>query len=246
MAKILPNEWKVIEDALQLGGGSVLNFKNLGLRNFVYSSIQVDIEDENNPKFYENFEDRKLLSKGKRLKELIRTEDDQKIGKLFSDFYEGYKNESRSNLLDTESKYDWSNFNNIIHRLRGIVVLELFNTNIEDNSIQNRLKHAETLFLEAKGDFEKLRNACETISLILEPLRTEIEKSEYEKDIKDFFNIVNNFTIRHNKRDTKKIEYEEQFEWVFYMGYHTIKLYYSLKERNTTSPNKSQNPNLEF
>jgi len=245
MADIKPNDWKVINEALQLEGGSVLDFTNRDFRDFVYSSINVDVEDSNNPKLYDNFEDKKLLSKGKRLKILINNESDQNIAKLLSDLYEGFKDKKRY-VFNTESKYDWSNFVKIISRLNGVEFPDVFNTNIEDNSVQKRLKNAENIFLSSNGDFEKLRNACETVSLILEPLRTELEKSEFEKDIKDFFNVVNNFTIRHNKKDTKKFEFPEQYEWVFYMGYHTIKLYYALKERNNNATDKAKNLDYDF
>ena len=78
---------------------------------------------------------------------------------------------------------------------------------------------------------DKMRSACEVLSYILEPLRKDLEKYFKQKDISDFFQLVNNFDIRHNKESTKDIIHEEQLEWVYYSLLNTINTYTKLQKR---------------
>ena len=75
---------------------------------------------------------------------------------------------------------------------------------------------------------EKMRSACETLMFVLEPLREEL-RVFFKGDTEHFFNIVNNFCIRHNKERTKAIEMPEQFEWLFYSLLNTINTYVKIK-----------------
>lgn len=98
-----------------------------------------------------------------------------------------------------------------------------------DADTNQKVNHAINLF-HANSSMESKRSACETLSFILEPLRNELKK-EFSGDTEDFFYIVNNFNIRHNKERTKRIEYSAQLEWVFYGLLNTIRTYYLLKNK---------------
>ena len=76
---------------------------------------------------------------------------------------------------------------------------------------------------------DRMRSACETLSYVLERLRTELEAYFSTKDIADFFQLVNRFDIRHNKETTKALQHPEQLEWVFYTLLNTINTYIKIK-----------------
>jgi len=96
-----------------------------------------------------------------------------------------------------------------------------------DKSTNQRVNHAIKLF-HYGSNIENMRSACETLSFVLEPLRSEL-KEKFSGDTEEFFNIVNNFNIRHNKDRTKRIEHMAQLEWVFYGLLNTIRTYYKIK-----------------
>ncbi len=97
-----------------------------------------------------------------------------------------------------------------------------------DKDLNEKINHAIKLF-HTDNSMDNKRSACETLSYILEPLRQELRK-EFSGDTEDFFNIVNNFNIRHNKDRTKKMEHPAQLEWVFYSLLNTIRTFYLLKK----------------
>ena len=66
---------------------------------------------------------------------------------------------------------------------------------------------------------------------MLEPNRYDELKSLFEGDTEYFFRLVNEFNIRHNKVSTKKIEHEEQLEWLFYSLLNTINTFVKLKKK---------------
>ncbi len=105
-------------------------------------------------------------------------------------------------------------------------------TSTGDIEIDQKINHAMELFLSKPTSIEKLRSACEALSYILEPLRKELTLYFSSKDTNDFFNIVNQFDIRHNKDFTKTIEYPEQLEWIFYTLLNSINTYCKLKRNN--------------
>lgn len=94
-----------------------------------------------------------------------------------------------------------------------------------------KINHAKTLFFQQPQTMDRMRSSCESLIFILEPLRQEIKKYLNSKDTEDFFNIVNNFDIRHNKEKTKDIEHPEQLEWIFYSLLNSINTYSKLKNR---------------
>lgn len=100
-----------------------------------------------------------------------------------------------------------------------------------DDEIDVKINHARELFFSEPISMDKMRSACETLSYVLEPLQKSLKSYFAEKDISDFFKIVNTFDIRHNKDATKKIVDEEQLEWIFYSLLNTINTYTKLKRK---------------
>jgi hypothetical protein len=99
-----------------------------------------------------------------------------------------------------------------------------------DIAIDNQIEHARNLFFDEHPTIEKMRSACETLMFVIEPLRDKL-KDKFSGDTEFFFNIVNNFTIRHNKERTRTIETPEQLEWIFYSLLNTINTYVKFTRR---------------
>lgn len=97
--------------------------------------------------------------------------------------------------------------------------------------IDRKINHAISMFYQEISTIEDKRSACEEISFILEPFRKDIEKYFVEKDVNLFFQLVNEFDIRHNKEITKKLVYEEQIEWIFQCLLNSLITYIKLKKR---------------
>lgn len=108
----------------------------------------------------------------------------------------------------------------------GLICQEIQTGNIE---VDETINYARELFFDDPQTLDKMRSACETLSYILEPFREDLKSYFLQKDVSDFFNIVNNFDIRHNKDTTKNIVHEEQLEWVFFSLLNTINTYVKLK-----------------
>ena len=111
----------------------------------------------------------------------------------------------------------------------GLVNQEITTGDVE---IDKTINHAKRLFFEQPQSMDNMRSACESLSYVLEPLRSQCERIFGNPDTNAFFSIVNNFDIRHNKRSTKEIEFPEQLEWVFYSLLNTINTYTKLKTKN--------------
>ncbi|HMQ79325.1 MAG TPA: hypothetical protein PKE39_09260 [Ignavibacteria bacterium] len=101
-----------------------------------------------------------------------------------------------------------------------------------DTSIDDKINHAKKLFFKSNSNFDDKRSACETLSYVLEPLREELKHYFSNPDVNDFFRMVNDFDIRHNKEHTKDIKTEEQLEWVFYALLNTISCFVKIKNKN--------------
>lgn len=99
-----------------------------------------------------------------------------------------------------------------------------------DAATDATIEHARRLFFDKHSTLESKRSACETLSYVLEPLRDEL-KNLFSGDTEQFFNIVNNFNIRHNKERTRQIQHQEQLEWIFYSLLNTINTYVKMKTK---------------
>jgi len=117
--------------------------------------------------------------------------------------------------------------------LPKIPMISLVNQEIEtgDFEVDKIINYAKKLFFEEPQTMEKMRSACENLIYVLEPLRKQCEIFFGKNDTGDFFKIVNEFDIRHNKHTTKQIQYPEQLEWIFYSLLNTINTFIKLKTR---------------
>jgi hypothetical protein len=138
---------------------------------------------------------------------------------------------------------DFSNYYDILLTDDGIAEIEKDKPNIPmiglaiqeihtgNPQLDIKIDHAKKLFFKSNSSKEDKRSACESLSFALEPLREELKSFLSTSDVSDFFNIVNNFDIRHNKDHTKRLEHDEQLEWVFYALLNTINTYSKLKNK---------------
>ena len=99
-----------------------------------------------------------------------------------------------------------------------------------DPAVDATIRQARKAFFDNPTSFDSKRSACEALSYVLEPLREEL-KDKFDSDTEAFFNIVNNFNIRHNKLSTRRINNEEQLEWVFYSLLNTINTLVKMKRK---------------
>jgi hypothetical protein len=81
-----------------------------------------------------------------------------------------------------------------------------------DIETDKKINHAKDLFLSEPPSLDKMCSACKTLSFVLEPLRQDLNEHFDEKDISDFFQILNQFDVLHNKTSTKSLSMPEQFE----------------------------------
>lgn len=100
-----------------------------------------------------------------------------------------------------------------------------------DDSVDRRIDHARKLFLEQPQTKERMRSAVVELAMILEPLRTKLEGTFGKKDTDVFFGLVNQFDIRHNKKEILRIEHEEQLEWLFFTLLNTLNTYAKLQRK---------------
>jgi hypothetical protein len=94
-----------------------------------------------------------------------------------------------------------------------------------------KINHAVSMFYQDNSTVEDKRSACEELSFLLEPFRKDLDKYFLDKDVNLFFQLVNEFDIRHNKEKTKKLIYEEQIEWIFQCLLNTLITFIKLRKR---------------
>jgi hypothetical protein len=100
-----------------------------------------------------------------------------------------------------------------------------------DTKVDQKINHAKKLFCSEQATMDDMRSACETLSFILEPIRSNLTPAITSADVNAFFELVNKFDIRHNKATVNRLEHPEQLEWVFYSLLNTINTYTKLKNR---------------
>lgn len=94
-----------------------------------------------------------------------------------------------------------------------------------DLQVDNKINFAKRFFFEEPQSMDKKRSAYENLRYILESLRKACESLFGKSDIHDFFKIVHEFDIQHNKNTTKQIQFSAQLEWIFYSLLNTINAY---------------------
>lgn len=100
-----------------------------------------------------------------------------------------------------------------------------------DQRIDKRIAHAKKLFLKSDS-IEFKRSACKELADVLELIKSDMGIFFSNKDVKLFFQLVNDFDIRHNNKKTNEIKYVEQFEWIFYNSLNSIITIYKLKNKS--------------
>lgn len=103
--------------------------------------------------------------------------------------------------------------------------------NTGDAKRDKLVNHARQLFFQQHATLDDMRSACQSLSMALEPLREEMKPLFSNKDVSDFFEIVNDFDVRHNKDKTKQLYHPEQLEWIFNTLLNTIITYSKLKPK---------------
>lgn len=158
------------------------------------------------------------------------------LEKLDEDFYIKLINPAKAEdyeLIQTDLKLTKEGINEIRKKdlpqipMIGLIDQKVFTGDIK---IDERILHAKKLFFKSNSTMDEKRSACETLSFVLERIREEMKEYLVGKDVEDFFRIVNEFDIRHNKNNTKTLKYEEQLEWVFYSLLNSIGCYFNLKK----------------
>lgn len=112
--------------------------------------------------------------------------------------------------------------------LIGLVEQKITTGNI---AVDEKINHAKNLFFKDNSSMDDKRSACESLSFVLEPLRSDLSSFFSTSDVSDFFQIVNRFDVRHNKDQTIQIVHEEQLEWVFYTLLNSINTYTKLNKK---------------
>jgi len=111
-------------------------------------------------------------------------------------------------------------------------LIHIVNASIKTGTpdIDAKIEHAKRLFFEPPSSLDHKRSACETLSFVIEGYRKELS-GIFHGDTEIFFQIVNQFHIRHNNNKTKAIEHEEQLEWIFYGLLNTVHTYVKMKKK---------------
>jgi hypothetical protein len=102
-----------------------------------------------------------------------------------------------------------------------------------DERIDELIQHSKNMFFKHDATDEDKRSACEALCKVLEPIREEMKAKKFfgKKDVEAFFEIVNDFDIRHNREYTKQLVHTEQFEWLYYSLLNSIICFYKLNTR---------------
>lgn len=98
------------------------------------------------------------------------------------------------------------------------------------DAAQDQVDHAVQVFRRGTSSWRERRSAVKELADVLEPLRGEIGQLLTSQDESDMFNLLNNFSIRHQK-DGQKNEYDRPIflTWLFYIQLSTIHAMYQLK-----------------
>ena len=103
-----------------------------------------------------------------------------------------------------------------------------------DEKVSPIVDKACELFFKENSSREEKRVACKSLADVIENIQKinkRLNKYFTIKDTNTFFKIVNEYEIRHNHEKIKRIEFEEQLEWVFYSLLNTLITYYKLESR---------------
>lgn len=99
------------------------------------------------------------------------------------------------------------------------------------DAVQEHVDHAVQVFKRGTSSWRDRRSAVKELADVLEPMRREIGELLTKKDESDMFNLLNNFSIRHQGGDQKEGYDKPVFlTWLFYVQLATIHAMYQLKQ----------------
>lgn len=101
----------------------------------------------------------------------------------------------------------------------------------DPRNIDERLKHSITKFLRYDSSFNEKKEAIRNLADILEYLKDQGIKMP-QKDDSALFQIINNFDLRHHRRDQQG-DYDKEiwYDWLFYTFLSTINVLLKMNEK---------------
>jgi hypothetical protein len=99
--------------------------------------------------------------------------------------------------------------------------------------IVDPLRHAIEQYRRRGATEQDKRSALTQLAVVLEPLRDDVKEHLSSKDENDLFQIVNRFSIRHNKPNQKR-DYDTAvwLDWMFYVYIATARALIAVIDRD--------------
>jgi len=100
-------------------------------------------------------------------------------------------------------------------------------------ALADPLRHAIEQYRRRGATEQAKRSALTQLAAVLEPLRRDVKEHLSSKDENDLFQIVNRFSIRHNKRDQQR-DYDAAIwlDWMFYVYVATARALVAVIDRD--------------
>ncbi len=100
-------------------------------------------------------------------------------------------------------------------------------------ALADPLEHAIAQYLRRGATDQEKRAAVTQVAAVLEPLRADVKEHLSTKDEKDLFQIINRFSIRHNKPDQQR-DYDADMwlDWMFIVNVATARALIAVIDRD--------------
>jgi hypothetical protein len=101
------------------------------------------------------------------------------------------------------------------------------------HALADPLRHAIDQYRRRGATEQDKRSALTQLAVVLEPLRDDVKERLSSKDENDLFQIVNRFSIRHNKPNQKR-DYDTAvwLDWMFYVYVATARALIAVIDRD--------------
>ena len=148
-----------------------------------------------------------------------------------------WRDEMNKHLLNYEIPYTLTSDGNIEESPSSPGLENLIQSPVSHNdskAIDNRIKHACSLFLKQNSTIDDKRDALKNLADVLEHLRNNLKEYVPNNEEKRLFEIANNFGIRHHN-ENQLTDYNQgaYYYWIFYSFLSTIDLLARLKNSLT-------------